>query len=372
MTGSDNSLEISGDLAGLGAFIERTAGFWVRVAGIESAYLKHDLAAIGIDRPIYIAGLARAGSTILLELLAEHPEVGTHQYRDFPPIYTPVMWNWLLKRMPTRPAEPTERAHKDRILITPESPEAMEEAIWMHFFPDVHDPARPNVLDAETSQPAFERFYRDHLAKILLIRGASRYLSKGNYNVSRLGYLKRLFPDARFVVPVRDPVHHIASLMKQHRLFQEAERRDGRILAHMRRVGHFEFGLDMRPINVGHDAATQRILRLLEEGEAVRGWAAYWADIYAHVREVLEADAALREATLVVRYHELCRDAGRVLGEVFRHCGLPRTGEAVAAAASRLSPPGYYSPEFTAEERAALAEETAAVADWFGVRDAGA
>lgn len=38
---------------------------------------------------MYIAGLARSGTTILLEKLATHPDVVTHRYRDDPPIFSP-------------------------------------------------------------------------------------------------------------------------------------------------------------------------------------------------------------------------------------------------------------------------------------------
>ena len=154
------------------------------------------------------------------------------------------------RTLPT-PAPPAERAHKDRILVTPDSPEAMEEVLWMRFFPEAHETGKDQVLTDATSNPAFERFYKDHLKKILLVRGGRRYLSKGNYNLTRFAYLLKLFPDARFIVPVRDPRWHIASLIKQHRLFCDEERRDPRILQHMRRAGHFEFGLDRRAINVG-------------------------------------------------------------------------------------------------------------------------
>ena len=365
-------LEISAETARLGAFIEKTAGFWIKAAGVESAYLKHDLAQIPIRAPIYVTGLARAGSTILLELLAEHPDVGSHRYRDFPPVYTPVMWDWLLKRMPTQAAEPTERSHKDRIFITPDSPEAMEEAIWMRFFPDLHDPARDNSLDGATRAPAFEKFYRDHVAKILLIRDARRYVSKGNYAISRLAYLKRLFDDALFVVPVRDPVHHIASLIKQHRLFQAAEGADGRILDHMRRAGHFEFGLDLRPINFGHAGATARVRALWAEGEEVRGWAAYWADVYGHVLARLAADDGLRQAVKIVRFHELCRKSERVLADLFDHCGLAVTDQDLARWAARLTAPSYYRPAFSERDLDVIAEETGAIAEAFGVKEAGA
>ena len=61
----------------------------------------------------------------------------------------------------------------------------------------------------------------DHLCKVVLLRGGARYVSKGNYNVCRIAYLRRLFPDAKFVVPVREPVARVHSLVKQHRLFTD-------------------------------------------------------------------------------------------------------------------------------------------------------
>src|SRR3546814_8123113 len=54
---------------------------------------RSEIERIGIDRPIFIAGLARAGTTILLESLERHPVTVTHRYRDFPMVLTPVFWN---------------------------------------------------------------------------------------------------------------------------------------------------------------------------------------------------------------------------------------------------------------------------------------
>jgi hypothetical protein len=41
--------------------------------------------------------------------------------------------------------------------------------------------------------------------KVVLLRGGARYVSKGNYNAARIAYLARLFADAKFVVPIREP-----------------------------------------------------------------------------------------------------------------------------------------------------------------------
>lgn len=359
-SGSGGALEMPGWLDALGRLVERGAGFWQRLGDLESRVYAHELEGIRVERPVYVAGLARAGTTVLLELLAGRPGVATHRYRDFPPVYTPILWNRAFGRVYRGDAPPAERAHKDRILVTPDSPEAIEEVLWMRFFPDAHATGRSQVLDAASSNPAFERFYRDHLRKILLVRGGTRYLSKGNYNLTRLAYLGRLFPDARFLVPVREPEWHLASLMKQHALFCAEERRDPRILAHMRRAGHLEFGLDRRAIDVG-DGVAAEVEALWAAGEEARGWARYWNSLHHFVaRQRLADPEGLGAATMVVRYEDLCSRPREVLAAVLAHAGLPPASPAeLDALTARISAPAYYAPRFTDAERAIIAEETA-------------
>ncbi len=350
----------------LGGLIERFPGFWIGLGNLETRVLAEEIESVSIKAPIYVAGLARAGTTIALEILASHSDVATHLYRDFPPVFTPWWWNWFVERSRRGPLVAAERAHRDGIMITADSPEAREEAIWMAFFADVHDPARSNVLDRDTENPGFEKFYRDHIRKLLAARGRRRYLSKGNYNVTRIGYLHKLFPDARFVIPVRDPVWHIASLMKQHRLFCAGERGNKRAVDYMRRVGHFEFGLDLRPINTGDDEKVRAIQALWETGEDVRGWARYWAMVYGSVAYVLEQDPALREATMILRYEDLCDRPEETMRRMMEHCGLEEDEEIIADYASKLKPPGYYRPDFSEEEAAVIAAESRAASESIG------
>jgi hypothetical protein len=202
----------------LGGFISRRPRLWIALGNLETRLLSDEIGATDIVQPIYVSGVARAGSTILLETLARHQDLVSHRYRDYPPVFTPYWWNRLLERVPQREAPPTERTHRDGVAITPESPEAFEEVIWMAFFPDLHDPAGNAVLGSRTSHPAFEAFYRDHIRKLMLVRGGERYLSKGNYNVTRLEYLLKLFPDARFVIPVREPRATLGAVLAHCRL----------------------------------------------------------------------------------------------------------------------------------------------------------
>lgn len=353
--------------------LHRTRGVWRRFGQLESASLADDLAGISIDRPVYIAGLARAGSTILLEILAQHAGVVTHRYRDFWTIFTPYVWERALagKRSSGNDATiseatPVERAHGDGILVTDESPEAMEEILWMTFFRHLHDPRVNNVLDGQTDNAAFERFLSDHIRKLLLVRGRQRYVAKANYNMTRLQYLLKMFPDTRLIVPVRNPRDHIASLQKQHQLLCEAQRIHPRSIAWLDCVGHFEFGPHRVPVNTGNRAVIESIEELWREGDDIRGWARYWTALYGDFHARLTTDKQLRDAVLIVRHEDLCDAPAETLTDIATHCGLEAMQPLMAQYEAKLHRPAYYSPSFTAADERAIVEETDAVATLFG------
>ena len=335
----------------LGWVGETNADLVYGLANIETRMLKGSIADIPIDRPIFICGLARAGTTILLELLAQHPDTGTFRYQDYPFPMLPTWWdkmNWA------RNITPVERSHKDGITVTPESPEAMEEMIWMHFFPDCHDPKISNVLEDADAAPEFSDFYRAMITKLLHARGRARYLAKNNYNITRLKFLAKEFPTARFVVPVRDPIWHVASLMKQHALFSNS---DSRARAYLRRAGHFEFGPDRRPINVG-DGLADEIISLWEQDKEVEGWAKYWASMNGYLRKTLDGDTDLADRVLIVRYEDLCQSPKDGLRQIFEHVDLGVAGEFIERLAERLQAPRYYEPGFSEEEVLMIRELT--------------
>ena len=349
----------------LGGFIERHTNWWIKLGSLETKLVEGILSDV-VERPIYVTGLARSGTTILLETLARHPDVATHRYRDFPMVFTPYLWNRWLDLVPRQAEAPAERSHGDGIAVTSESPEAFEEPLWMAFFPHQHELSSSAVLDRQTDCPQFERFYRDHIRKLLAVRGRRRYVAKGNYNLTRIAYLAKLFPHARFVIPVRDPVWHIASLMKQHRLFLDGQRDNPPGQRHLRRVGHFEFGEDRRPINVGDGQATAAIMELWRAGEEVRGWARYWSHMHRYIADRLEQDPRLRASVLIVRYEDLCADPRTTLQELLLHCALSPSPELLSEAAERFHPPSYYRPKFSPAELSIIAEETAEAALCFG------
>lgn len=331
-----------------GALFARWPGLGRALGNLETRMLAGTIADVPIERPVYVAGLARSGSTMLLEAFARHPTFTSHRYSDYPPVWTPYWWNHLRARLPLPKAPARERAHRDGIAVTPDSPEAFEEVLWMHFFAHAHDPARDQVLGATTSNPAFEAFYRAHVRKLLAVRGARRYVAKGNYNLARLGYLLHLFPDARFVVPWREPVAHVASLVKQDRLFHAASRERPEVARQLARNGHFEFGPQARAERLGTASQADAISARRADGDLAGAQALQWADAYGSLLDRLDADPALRAACHFVPYEALCARPAEVLAHMFAHAdALDADGERVVEDfATRLHAPDYYRPDF--------------------------
>ena len=334
----------------LGGFVNNHKGLWTWLGNLETGMLSEAMADIEIRQPIYVTSLARSGSTLLLEILHRHPDLTSHCYRDYPMLFTPYMWNRYLSRTPQNDSQMKERTHRDGIFITPQSPEAFEEVLWMAFFENLHDPERSAVLDGQTSNPGFEKFYRDHIRKLLLAGGGRRYLAKGNYNLTRLSYLLKLFEDARIVIPVREPIWHIASLINQHRRFCQGQELCPRALTHLQRVGHFEFGLDRRSINPGDDERVRLIIDLWENGAEVEGWARYWALIHDFLADEWSAKPELQEAVKIVRYEAFCEAPAEGVQTLFDHCRLEAEDALLAAAADMIRPaslrlPGIFSKE---------------------------
>lgn len=350
----------------LGGWLTRWPGLLRCIGDFETRRLARELESIEIRAPVFICGLARSGSTILLECLAAHADTVTHRYRDYPGVMAPVFWDHVASRLYTRGRPPRERAHGDGIAVTPDSPEAVEEILWMAAYPRSHDPTCDNSFGRDDISPAFASRYRDHIRKLLWLRQGTRYLSKGNYNVARLPALLDLFPDARFIVPVRDPVSHVASLMRQHRRFSAAEAKYPAALRYMQRIGHFEFGLDRRPLHLGNREMVAEIERLWKQGREVEGWSLYWTSVHDFVADQLAGDPALRAAALPVRFEDLCAQATMTLGRVLAHTGLAADEAWIAQQAGRLRAPDYYAIAFDADEHNRIRHLTAAAAARFG------
>jgi len=342
--------------------------FWVRLGALESRLLERRWRTGSIQHPVYVTGLPRTGTTITLELLSQHRDVATHRYRDMAQPYLPFSWNWLFDRLPLPAERPQERICQDGIFVTRDSPEAVEESIWMRFFPDLHTEMRSAVLGTATSNPAFESYYPATIAKLLLARERSRYVTKADDNVTRLAYLVRLLPGARFIVMVRRPEAHFASWIKMHELYLGMQQEDSRWFELIRLIGHHAFGRDQRFVNAGDSELVREIRQAWDDGERARAFGLYWTSIYGHVLELADRDPLVRNATLFVRHEDLCAAPGPTIDRILAHTMLDAESFADVREryVSKLTQPCYYRATLTLGETSSLERATREVAARLG------
>ena len=103
------------------------------------------------ENHIFITGLARAGTTILLNALYKSNIFASLSYADMPFVLAPNLWSKI--SFIKKDLDLKERAHGDGIKVSKESPEAFEEVFWKTF--------------AEENDDELEEKFRVYLGNIL-------------------------------------------------------------------------------------------------------------------------------------------------------------------------------------------------------------
>ncbi|HZD26010.1 MAG TPA: sulfotransferase, partial [Alphaproteobacteria bacterium] len=169
------------------------------LAELEDGLVARKIEAVAPSAPpVFVTALPRAGTTLVLNLLARVPGFASHTYRDMPFLLAPLLWG-RLSRPFRKSASEAERAHGDGVMVGYDSPEAFEEVLWLAFWRDKYHADRIEPWTADDRDPEFESFFNRHIAKLLAARAAerdgpppNRYLSKNNANIARLGLLPEL------------------------------------------------------------------------------------------------------------------------------------------------------------------------------------
>lgn len=305
--------------------VDAATKLWQKLEALETALLRDRLPPL--HHPLYVSGLPRGGSTVLFEMLAAHPDVAAHRNEDFPFIHTPYLWGKALQSLPRAKHMPAERFHGDGLLSSPATPAALDAMAWR--------------LSAN---------YPNHVRKLLLARGKPHYAAKNNSLWQHLNAFTALMPEARVVVPVREPLAHVASLMRQHARFSEACNKDARLIRYLKLAGHFEFGPHRTP-----QAVTQEDLHAIRDawakGEEARGWAIAWRAAYTAL-----ANSSLQKHT--VRFETLHGKPEETIRALLDFCGLSPHQPLIEAWSARISPHHPQAPQLTSREIDAVLEET--------------
>ena len=228
---------------------------------------------------VYVCGMPRSGTTILLRILDQIDDFKSLSYRDMPFVLAPNLWSQITSRLPQQ-TQRTERAHGDGLWIDLDSPESFEEVFWRTFSDlKLDNPESQNGLFSADLMADFAD-YRALVANPRTKPGGKaaklrRYLSKNNNNLSRLPSLCA-DPTATVLVVFRNPIDTARSSFRQHQHFCAAQATDPFARTYMKWLGHHEFGFDHRPASF----VLPKLPKDLTPDDP-NYWLAYWIAVHS-------------------------------------------------------------------------------------------
>jgi len=259
---------------------------------------------------VYVTGLARAGSTAMLQALHGSGVFASLTYQDMPFVLAPNLWSRLAHFHPAKLPR-RERAHQDGLIQDVSSPEGLEEVFWRKILFGEYI-QRESLHVHSVSIEAIERL-REYQTLVCRRYGRQRYLAKNNNLILRLKSLLPRSSDTRYLVMFRHPAAQVASLLRQHRRFSEA---DAFTQGYMTWLVHHEFGATHRPFRFPGGSGSNR------SPDSVDYWLERWLDAYEYLLGLLNScDPNITP----VHYERLCDDSSYRL-RLFESLGVSAGG----------------------------------------------
>ena len=202
--------------------------YLVQRSRLEDLYRRHpEIDEVEIVRPIIIAGLPRSGTTHLLNLISVDQRLRSLSY-----------WE-SLEPIPSREEEDSAEGVEDPRIQRCRDSLALQDQI-VPLFKNMHEMAPEHIheeielMGMDYSMMLFENYavlpqWRDYylahdqtphyqflkraLKALQWLRGPQRWILKSPQHMEQLIPLKTVFPDATYVLPHRDPVSVITSMV---------------------------------------------------------------------------------------------------------------------------------------------------------------
>jgi len=223
-------------------------------------------------RFLLVTGLARAGTTSLLQRLEETGAFRSLNYANMPFVMAPGTWRRFYN---PKTGELKERSHGDGILVGADSAEALEEPFFLAHIEGAfvaEDHLAPHDVNAELHDR-----YLDYQG--LVRNHGTTYLAKNNNALLRYPSLREHNREFTAVLMFREPLAHAASLLAMHRRYTAMQDGDPFVRTYMDWLAHHEFGGGHKPFRFGSEPATG-------DPETLDYWLDRWTDYYSHALTV--------------------------------------------------------------------------------------
>ena len=263
-------------------------------------------------KKIFITGLARSGTTALLNQLFTNDSIASIQYKHMPFVLSPRLSNLISKYFISSKGEyKRERLHGDNIFISHNSPECLDEPFWIkdnkNYF---SKPLNPNYKISKETLEAYGNFLNKHA----LFQSKKNIVIKNNNNHIRLLTLSDYFKESIFIVLFRNPINQAASLLKTHKRLCDLQKKDSYILDYMNIIGHREFGLNQTYFEYDNYSFSKLKSSSVEGNNCINYWIQAWINAYSWLTEVC---AKKRENIYFVAYEDLCSKENIILKKIF-------------------------------------------------------
>jgi len=244
--------------------------------------------------PVFVCGLARAGTTTLMRALHDTGQFASLTYQDMPGVMAPNFWN-VLSSKNLKVGQPHERMHGDGVIVDFDSPEALDEVFWRVFCGEDYI-GNTELLPHSIPLKVMGQF-KTYMELVCFKYKKDRYLSKNNNNILRIASLSSAYPDATFLFPFRNPVAQAQSLMVQHKRFSMSSAFQ---IDYMTWLVHHEFGATHKPFRI-----TNKRNPIEYCPESLDYWLDLWCNVYASLVESIEQGP---KNLIPIGYEELCQN----------------------------------------------------------------
>jgi hypothetical protein len=258
---------------------------------------------------ILITGLARSGTTSLLNELVKNDSVFSLKYQNMPFVLAPKFQN-ILQNKASLDINIIERSHKDDIFINEFSPEAFDE-VFFKVYEDEKFNYKDKLLQYESN---YINKYLDFINHCLFVKQKNIYLTKNNNHILRLSQLIETHK-FKILVTFREPLSHASSLLKQHIIHSKLQESDSFFLKYMNYLGHHEFGLNHKFFLF----EKPRIDPTKYTGNNY--WLAQWINYYHYILELIERFQ--NDKFLLVPFNDWCEKKPKLIKKIEKYINLP-------------------------------------------------
>jgi len=254
---------------------------------------------------VIVSGLARAGTTSLMNNLVETGKFSSLSYANMPFLLSPNTWAKFYK---PKSEKLKERSHGDGIKIGLSSAEALEEYFFKVITNDSYI-TESKILEHEIDDAGLNDYL--NYQRMVRLGEESVYLAKNNNFLTRYNSIRARNKDFVMVLLYRHPLLHAASLLEKHKQYTQMQAEDTFVLEYMDWLGHHEFGLHQKEFSFSTSSESP-----VTDKSLLDYWLSVWINYYEKVLTIKD------DNTLVINYEQYCNQPNETINSILNKGGL--------------------------------------------------